>query len=95
MKKLPAATATLLFLTTAAFAEQPLSDEQMDTVAAGFSSFIVVNTNPSVALVTVNGSPDSSHVTNFPVREPSCVNCYLNANAGFVQVPAFIGGRPM
>lgn len=39
MNKLLAGVAALPFLTTAAFAAQPLSDRQMDGVTAGFFAF--------------------------------------------------------
>lgn len=39
MNKLLAGVAALPFLSTVAFAGQPLSDRQMDTVTAGFASF--------------------------------------------------------
>ena len=81
MKKLLGAAAALPFLASVAFAGQPLTDRQMDTVTAGFILEIRDETNFSATIVTVNTPP------------MGCKGCYLDATAGFVQVFAFIG-RP-
>ena len=80
MKKLLIGVAALPFLGTAAFAAQPLTDKQMDTVTAGFTLILLEATNFASDAVLVNFPP------------LSCLSsCYLTAKAGFVQVFADTG----
>jgi hypothetical protein len=51
MNKLLAGVAALPFLATAAYAAQPLSDNQMDRVTAGFSAFATAGSEAQGAVI--------------------------------------------
>lgn len=80
MKRFASALALLPFLAGVALAGQPLTDKQMDDVAAGFQFSVNEQTNFSTVLVAVNEPPQD------------CMGqCYIGVTAGFVTIQAAFG----
>lgn len=80
MKRLVIGLAALPFLSGISLAAQPLSDQQMDTVTAGFQFSVEEQTNFSTVLIDVN-QPDTV----------TCPVCYLDVQAGFVHIRSAFG----
>lgn len=80
MNKFASGLAVLPFLAGGALAGQPLTDNQMDKVTAGFQIQLEEQSNFSTVLLSVNVPP------------PSCGGlCYINATAGFVTIQSAFG----
>jgi hypothetical protein len=77
--------AILPFLSSMTFAAQPqpLNDQQMDKVTAGFDFSVVERSNFSTVIIDVN-QPDTV----------GCAACYLNVQAGFVHIRSAFGNVP-
>jgi hypothetical protein len=75
--------AVLPFLSGVSLAAQPLNDQQMDKVTAGFDFSVVERSNFSTIIIDVNQP------------SVSCGSaCYLDVRAGFVRIQSAFGNVP-
>jgi hypothetical protein len=76
--------AVLPFLAGGAFAGQPLTDKQMDTVTAGFDFSVEEQTNFTTTVIAVNEP--------LPVSAgPSTPAPYIYAQTGFTTIASWVG----
>lgn len=100
MNKFVLGLAVLPFLAGGALAGQPLTDKQMDKVTAGFVILEQTISNFSDSVIAVNTPIPGLHVPTSSATPPtspptSCVNCYLDVQAGFIEIISAFGGGPL
>ena len=88
MKKLLMGLAVLPFLSGVAFAAQPLNDQQMDKVTAGFDFSVEEQTNYSTVIIHVNQADNPAWACN---NDACSAAKFLDVRAGFVHVESYFG----